>query len=72
VTDINRLDLLKHPHSYLRGMWSALLATALFRCWHHILFFTAEAAIVTYGWTKDNTFKVDASMVTVRRYSYDS
>ena len=34
-----------------RGFWSslisALLATALFRCWHILLFFTGWAAMVT-------------------------
>ena len=34
-----------------RGFWSslisALLATALFRCWHILLFFTAWGAMVT-------------------------
>ncbi|KAH7104703.1 UPF0187-domain-containing protein [Auriculariales sp. MPI-PUGE-AT-0066] len=54
-----------HIRKFLRGMWHAFLATALFRCWHHILFFTAISVIVTYFNRKDPTFKVDASLVTV-------
>jgi len=36
------------PAGFFEGLGKAILATAVFRCWHFILFFTIEATIVTY------------------------
>ncbi|CAG7854565.1 SubName: Full=Uncharacterized protein {ECO:0000313/EMBL:CCA70555.1} [Serendipita indica DSM 11827] len=36
------------PKSFIKGMVHAVLATAIFRCWHFILFYSLEAFVVTY------------------------
>lgn len=36
------------PAGFFEGLGKAILSTAVFRCWHFILFFTIEATIVTY------------------------
>jgi ion channel-forming bestrophin family protein len=36
------------PTGVFEGLGKAIFATAVFRCWHFILFFTIEATIVTY------------------------
>ncbi|CAG7854567.1 SubName: Full=Uncharacterized protein {ECO:0000313/EMBL:CCA70553.1} [Serendipita indica DSM 11827] len=41
-------NVLSHPGGYFKTIFKAILATAVFRCWHLILFFTIEAFIVTY------------------------
>jgi ion channel-forming bestrophin family protein len=48
VAGLPDLNLFSRPQSFLRGIANALLATAIFRCWHFILLFTVEATIITY------------------------
>jgi hypothetical protein len=33
---------------FFGGLGEAVLSTAVFRCWHFILFFTIEATVITY------------------------
>ncbi|KZV95629.1 UPF0187-domain-containing protein [Exidia glandulosa HHB12029] len=66
VQEVSKLDWLEHPHSFIRGMWQAFLATALFRCWHMIVFFAAEAAVITWAREKNGAdITVNSNLVTV-------
>lgn len=66
VQEVSKLDWLEHPHSFVRGMWHAFLATALVRCWQHIVFFAAEAAIITWARKDLNSgVTVNSNLVTV-------
>lgn len=66
VQEVSKLDWLGHPQSFVRGVWQAFLATALFRCWHMIIFFAAEAAIITYARKSLSAdITVNSNLVTV-------
>ena len=52
-----------------RGFWSslisALLATALFRCWHILLFFSGWAAMVTLVSQYAHPLAIQPTLLTV-------
>ena len=52
-----------------RGFWSslisALLATALFRCWHILLFFTGWATMITLISKYVHTLAIGSTLLTV-------
>lgn len=55
----------RSPSSFLRGIWRALFATALFRCWHFIVFFTLEAFIVTWFYMHKRRINIDSTLMAV-------
>lgn len=48
VAGLPNIDPLSRPKSFVRGVLHAMMATAIFRCWHFIIFFTLEAFVVTW------------------------
>jgi putative membrane protein len=41
-------DPFRHDRSITSTFWNAILATALFRCWHILIFFGAWSTTISY------------------------
>lgn len=63
---IYNADPTKDEPGFFRGLGKAMLATAIFRCWHFILFFTIEAIVVTYVHQKGiQTLAIESTLMNV-------
>ncbi|KDQ16816.1 hypothetical protein BOTBODRAFT_129750, partial [Botryobasidium botryosum FD-172 SS1] len=65
VTGIGAVDPFAKPKPFLETAFHAILATALFRCWHIIIFFSAWATCITVICHSVHDVSVQSTLLTV-------
>jgi hypothetical protein len=59
LPDVNPFD---RPVSFFRRLGKAFLATAICRCWQHVLFFTVEAFTVVWVCKKHRDISIQNTL----------
>lgn len=58
-------DPFRHNKSFTSTFWNALLATALFRCWHLLIFFAAWSTAISVVSHKYQSLGIASTLLTV-------
>jgi putative membrane protein len=66
VPGLGVVDPFAAPQPVWSGILNAVMATALFRCWHILLFFSAWATAITYvHMTHIHDLAIQSTLLTV-------
>ena len=58
-------DPFTHDRSFSSTFWNAILATALFRCWHILIFFAAWSTLISVISHTTKDLGVSSTLLTV-------
>lgn len=58
-------DIVSTPKHLISTLWTATLATAFFRCWHILLFYTCWATAITLINEKVTSLTMQTTLLTV-------
>lgn len=58
-------EVIATPKHFFSNLWTAILATAIFRCWHILLFYTCWATAITLINEKIRHLTMQTTLLTV-------